>query len=75
MEGATVVKIGTRESQLAMAQTKLVKGLLEKAFPDLTFHIEGMTTVGDKVSWLFLFPFFFLFLFLFFFFSFFSFLG
>jgi len=47
---AGVLRIGTRKSQLAMAQTLFVRDLLAKTFPNLEFHIEGMTTVGDKVS-------------------------
>jgi len=46
---AGVLRIGTRKSQLAMAQTLFVRDLLAKTFPNLEFHIEGMTTVGDKV--------------------------
>ncbi|RIA90224.1 porphobilinogen deaminase [Glomus cerebriforme] len=40
--------IGSRESQLAMIQTKHVKQLLEASYPNHSFPITGMTTIGDK---------------------------
>ncbi|KAJ3318921.1 hypothetical protein HDU76_000693 [Blyttiomyces sp. JEL0837] len=41
--------IGTRKSELAMIQTNHVLSLLQKAHPNITFTIEGMTTTGDEV--------------------------
>ncbi|KAI9344231.1 porphobilinogen deaminase, dipyromethane cofactor binding domain-containing protein [Zopfochytrium polystomum] len=41
--------IGSRESELAMIQTRHVHALLRAAFPNATFSILGMTTKGDQV--------------------------
>ncbi|MCQ2071218.1 MAG: hydroxymethylbilane synthase [archaeon] len=38
---------GTRESQLAMAQTLQFKEVIEKAVPGLVCEIKGMTSFGD----------------------------
>ncbi|KAF4120627.1 hydroxymethylbilane synthase [Geosmithia morbida] len=43
-----VIKVGSRESPLAMAQTEIVVKLLKEAQPDTTFTIHGMTTTGDR---------------------------
>ncbi len=40
--------IGTRGSELALAQTKIVKSLLESRFPDYEFEIKIIVTTGDK---------------------------
>ena len=32
-----------------MVQTEHVVGLLEKLYPDITFEIVAMTTIGDQV--------------------------
>jgi len=42
------LRIATRESQLALAQTHLVKEALLKLYPDLAIEIVGITTEGDK---------------------------
>ena len=42
--------IGSRESQLAMIQSKFVQATLQAAFPTkYTFPITGMTTTGDQI--------------------------
>jgi len=43
------LRIGSRKSQLAMAQTMHVKALLTNAFPSVSFEVIGISTVGDKV--------------------------
>lgn len=47
-EQTNTVKIGTRESPLAMAQAHLVAKALQEAHPSLDFPIHGMTTTGDR---------------------------
>ncbi|KAI9203217.1 porphobilinogen deaminase, dipyromethane cofactor binding domain-containing protein [Polychytrium aggregatum] len=43
------IVLGTRESQLAMWQTKHVLGLLQQHHPETDFTIKGMTTTGDQI--------------------------
>ncbi|MEM1367070.1 MAG: hydroxymethylbilane synthase [Cyanobacteria bacterium P01_H01_bin.15] len=43
------VNIGSRKSQLALVQTHWVQGELQKAFPDITFNVETMSTQGDII--------------------------
>jgi hydroxymethylbilane synthase len=43
-----VVNVGTRKSPLAMAQAEIVVNALQKAHPEYTFPIHGMTTTGDR---------------------------
>ena len=45
----SVVRIGTRKSQLALVQTYWVKAELEKHFPAIDFEVEKMSTQGDKI--------------------------
>jgi hydroxymethylbilane synthase len=45
----TVIRIGSRKSQLALVQTYWVKEELEKHFPDHSFEVETMNTQGDKI--------------------------
>jgi len=45
----TVIRIGSRGSELALTQTKFVKAELEKVYPNLTFEIEVIKTKGDKI--------------------------
>lgn len=42
------VHIGTRKSALALAQTDIVRGVLERAYPDIKFEVHAMATMGDK---------------------------
>ena len=44
------IKIGTRESKLALLQTDMVVDELSKSFPDLNVEIIHITTGGDKVQ-------------------------
>lgn len=46
----TVVRVGSRSSELAMIQTKSVVAALEKAHPSVKFVITTMETIGDKVQ-------------------------
>ncbi len=41
--------IGSRKSQLALIQTRKVQQLLEVSFPDHSFPITSMTTIGDQI--------------------------
>ncbi len=43
------VTIGTRGSKLALAQTHMIRDALQAAWPDLTVHIEIITTKGDII--------------------------
>lgn len=40
--------IGTRGSALAIAQTKIIKNILEKNFPNIEFALKEVVTSGDK---------------------------
>lgn len=43
------IRIGSRESALAVAQAKLVIAALQKAFPDIETELVTMKTMGDKI--------------------------
>jgi hydroxymethylbilane synthase len=43
------IRIATRESPLAMCQTRMVEAVLKARHPGLTVEIVGMTTKGDRV--------------------------
>lgn len=43
------LKIGSRESLLAVAQTKLVMEQLKKKYPDLSMELVTLKTTGDKI--------------------------
>lgn len=45
-----MVRIGTRASALALAQTETVLGKLKKKFPKLSFQTVAIKTTGDKVT-------------------------
>ncbi|KJZ71276.1 Porphobilinogen deaminase [Hirsutella minnesotensis 3608] len=47
-EGATVIRVGTRKSPLALAQTEIVVAALQALLPDYSFPIHSMTTTGDR---------------------------
>ena len=49
MDAPTRIRIATRESRLAMAQTGMVADALRAASPGLAVEIVGMTTKGDRV--------------------------
>ncbi len=44
-----VVRVGSRESALAVAQTKLVLRQIEEKHPEITFELVTMKTTGDKI--------------------------
>lgn len=43
------IKIGTRKSKLALAQTKMVVNKIKKYFPSINIEVVHFTTKGDKV--------------------------
>lgn len=43
------IKIGTRASLLAMAQSTNIKNLIEAHYPDVTVELVKITTTGDKI--------------------------
>jgi hydroxymethylbilane synthase len=44
-----IVRLGTRKSNLAMAQTYWVRDKLQQQFPNYEFEIKSMSTQGDKI--------------------------
>jgi len=44
-----IIRIGTRDSQLAMWQAKWVKSELTNLYPELQFELVSMKTKGDKI--------------------------
>lgn len=46
------ITIATRESPLALWQANWVKGCLEKAHPELTVNLLGLTTQADKMPFI-----------------------
>lgn len=44
-----VVTVGSRDSELAMTQTRYIIGQLQKHFPEIDFMIRGIKTEGDKI--------------------------
>ena len=44
-----VIRIGSRSSELAMIQTHTIMGALKALYPDLTFEVVTMKTIGDKI--------------------------
>ncbi len=44
------IKIGTRESKLALIQTEIVKAALSSAFAHLQIEVVHITTGGDKIQ-------------------------
>lgn len=45
----TIIKIGTRDSKLALWQAQWVKELLAEQYPELAFELCPMKTKGDKI--------------------------
>lgn len=43
-----LLRVGTRRSPLAMAQTNFVIGLIKAAFPEIEFEIRSASTVADR---------------------------
>lgn len=44
-----VIKVGSRDSQLALAQTQLVIDTIQKYHKELSFEIVALKTTGDKI--------------------------
>ena len=49
MSTEKIVRVGTRESALAMAQTVEVVDKLKPMHPHVKFEIISMKTIGDKI--------------------------
>lgn len=45
-----LLRIATRQSQLALAQANLIKRLLQEQYPALEISLVGITTQGDKIQ-------------------------
>ncbi|MBI5556829.1 MAG: hydroxymethylbilane synthase [Deltaproteobacteria bacterium] len=43
------IKIGTRKSQLALAQSNNIKNLIEARYPDVKVELVKIVTTGDKI--------------------------
>lgn len=43
------IKIGTRKSKLALAQTQMVAGRISEIFPETEIQIINISTTGDKI--------------------------
>lgn len=44
-----VIRVGTRESELALTQTRWVAEKIKQRFPDIDFEIVGIKTKGDVI--------------------------
>lgn len=44
-----IVRVGSRDSKLAVAQTEIVLEGIRKAHPEITFELVTMKTTGDKI--------------------------
>jgi hydroxymethylbilane synthase len=49
-EAPKKIRLGTRGSDLALQQAKIVSNLLREAYPFITTEIIPITTTGDKIS-------------------------
>ncbi|KAJ2501048.1 hypothetical protein GGH96_002269 [Coemansia sp. RSA 1972] len=47
-QSSVTLRVGSRDSKLALAQTELIIGELKKAHPQLTIELSTMKTIGDK---------------------------
>ena len=45
----TVIRIGSRESALAVKQAEIIKEMIEKEAPGIRAEIITMKTTGDKI--------------------------
>ena len=43
-----LIKIGTRRSPLALAQTNSVIHLIKQKYPEAEFSLHSITTIADK---------------------------
>ncbi|XP_031559795.1 porphobilinogen deaminase-like isoform X2 [Actinia tenebrosa] len=48
-EAGSTVKVGTRDSALAMVQTNFIVGKLKELNPGVSFDLVSMQTIGDEV--------------------------
>ncbi|KAJ2808173.1 porphobilinogen deaminase [Coemansia guatemalensis] len=48
--GTGVLRVGSRDSKLALIQTQLVIDKLQQTYPKLTIKLETMKTIGDKIQ-------------------------
>ena len=44
-----MVRVGSRSSELALIQTRTIIAALQKLYPQVTFEIVTMKTIGDKI--------------------------
>ncbi len=44
-----IVRVGTRESRLAVAQSNWVIDRIREKYPDMSFELVGIKTMGDKI--------------------------
>ncbi len=44
-----IIRVGTRESKLAMAQARIVVDCIKNRHPEIEFEILGLSTSGDKM--------------------------
>lgn len=49
MSSKKIIRVGSRESALAVAQTRLVMDTIQKHHPELTLELVTMKTTGDKI--------------------------
>lgn len=49
MSGKQVVRVGSRKSALALAQTNLIIAKLKEQHPSIEFQLVTMDTIGDKI--------------------------
>lgn len=45
----TIIRVGSRKSELALVQTRFVINQLKELNPEVEFEIVSMTTMGDRV--------------------------
>lgn len=45
----SVVRVGSRSSELAMIQTRTIVSALSKLYPSIKFEVVTMKTIGDKI--------------------------
>ena len=43
------IRVGSRDSQLAVAQTNLILDKIKKSYPQIEFELITMKTTGDKI--------------------------
>ena len=45
----SIIRIGSRESRLAVIQAEIIKNAIEKHHPELKVELVTMKTTGDKI--------------------------